>query len=173
MKKHLTLAIATLALVTLTLVTLRLTYAGTPKVEAADEDSALRLTFDESFVGPNLCDPLFTKLAIFHGKVDGDFSGSLTTHLLDAPQFTTESVNAPFDLIVEGGAGGEFSFTARATARFNLRTQRFEMEGVVTKGFRTGKQVRVRGRLADLQTVRLKGKIRVGLGGEEEDEDDR
>lgn len=172
MKKHLILTILTLSLVALTCVTLRLADARNRHSQPLKEASPIHLTFDQSFVGPSLCDPLFTQLAVFQGTVDGDFTGTVTTHLLGPPQIGKQGVKAQFDLIVDAGFSGEFSFTAHLDATTDLKEGEVEMSGVVTGGFLAGQQVRVRAKLVDLRAIRLKGKIRIGPGEAEDDHSD-
>jgi hypothetical protein len=120
--------------------------AAAPVAPAASAEP-LQLSFDKSSVAPG----------VWHGTVEGDISGSLTTVLTDL-RITGTIWQVRFDWIIEAG---DRSFTADLSGVLNTETGSVVMNGNVVEGFLDGAQVHEEGQLIDPATLRFQGSIRL------------
>ena len=123
-------------------------FAALPQTASAktfSDISPIRLQFDkQGGVG-----------GTWHGTVNGDVDGSLTTQLLTVHE-AGPILNVTFTWAVEAG---EHSFTAVLKGTLNTLTGQVEMDGTIIDGWLVGAQVHEEGQLVDPTIGRFQGKI--------------
>lgn len=121
--------------------------AAISAVPAASASEPLRLSFDKSSVAPG----------VWHGTVDGDISGGLTTMLTDL-RIAGPIWHVQFDWII---SAGDSSFVAALSGTLNTETGAVIMNGTVVEGFLAGAQVHEEGQLVDAAALRFQGSIQL------------